>query len=68
VLVDNPIESAEPFVEGRQDVYAGYGGPLMLVPNSLNRLYFLHDGSDGTAAINRGLSVVVKYRPRVVTV
>lgn len=68
VLVDNAVESVEPFVEGRQDVFAGYGGPLMLVPGSLNRLYFLHDGGDASAAITRLLSIVVKYRPRVLTV
>ncbi len=68
VLVDNPIDGAEPFVEGRQDVYAGYGGPLLLVPGVVNRLYLLHDGGDASAAINRVLSVKVKYRPRVLTV
>lgn len=69
VLIDNPIDGAEPEVEGRQDVYAGYGGPIMLVPDTINRLYFAHDGpTNGDAAIDRLLSIVVKYRPRVLTV
>lgn len=68
VLVDNPIDYAEPFVEGMQDVYSGYGGSIMLVPNTINRLYFMHDGGDASAAITRVISVIVKYRPRVLLV
>jgi hypothetical protein len=55
-------------MDGFQDVYAGYGGRIMLVPGQINRLYFHHDGASGDGAIERVLSVVVKYRKRVLTV
>lgn len=40
------------------------GGPIMLRPSVANTLYFLHDLTDGSAPIARTSAVVVKYRPR----
>ena len=40
------------------------GEPIMLVPNTINTLYFLHDTTDGQAEVARTATVQVKYRPR----
>ncbi len=66
VLTDNMIDGALG-VTATQGVYRSYGGPLMLVPGMLQRLYFLMDGASD-AAITRKFTVSAFYRPRVETV
>lgn len=66
LITDDGITGAI-YVESTQGTYRGYGGPLMLIPGVLQRLYFLCDGS-GDAAIARSLSIKAFYRPRVLTV
>lgn len=63
LITDNMIDGAV-YIESRQNVYIGFGGPIMLMPNKLQRLYFLADGVNALAPIDRTLSIVVSYRPR----
>jgi hypothetical protein len=49
-------------------IFIGYGSPIMLQPNKLQRLYFLqHSSSIDTAQIDRTLSIKLFYRPRRLT-
>lgn len=67
VLNDDMINDAL-FIESRQDVWLAYGGPLMVIPGRLQRLYTLRDNSDGTAAIASTMTIQLFTRPRVLTV
>jgi len=66
VLTDNMIDGGL-YTESVQGVYRSYGGPIMLLPNTLQRIYFLMDGASD-AAIARLISVKAWYRPRIETV
>lgn len=66
LITDNMIDRAV-YIESRQNIYLGFGGPIMLVPGVLQRLYFLADGIDALAPIARTLVVAIGYRPRVLT-
>lgn len=66
VLTDNMIDGGL-YTESVQGVYRSYGGPIMLLPGVLQRIYLLMDGASD-AAIARLLSVKAYYRPRVETV
>jgi len=66
VITDNMIDGGL-YVESRQRVYVGYGGPIMLTPGVLQRLYILHDGTDATAAITRTMTLKAFHRPRIIT-
>jgi hypothetical protein len=68
VITDNAIDDTGPQIESRQRVYLRFGGPIMLVPNTINRIYILHDGTDASAAVARTLTVKAWHRPRVTTV
>lgn len=49
----------------RAGVVSGYGDPILLQPNKLQRLYFLmHSSLAYTAEIDRSISVKATYRPR----
>jgi len=68
VLTDNMIDGSGPTIESQQQVYQGYGGPIMLQPGVLQRLYILHDSTNASAVITRSISLIVKFRERVLTV
>jgi len=62
------IDGSGPTIESQQQVYQGYGGPIMLQPGVLQRLYILHDSTNASAVITRSISLIVKFRERVLTV
>lgn len=62
----NPIDGAT-YIESRQNVYQVYGGPLMCVPATAQRLYFLTDGT-ADADVARTLTVKAYIRPRRITI
>lgn len=49
-------------------LYYGLGPRVTLIPDRDQRLYFLMSNTDGDAEIERTATVVVKYRPRRLTV
>jgi len=53
---------------GKTGHYVGYGEPILLQPGKLQRLYFLHEETTGSAPTNRTMSVKVYYRPRRLTI
>lgn len=66
-ITDNQIDGSL-FVESRQTVYVGFGGPIMLVPRRLNRLYFHRDNASGVAAVAATMGVKVYARQRALTI
>lgn len=71
-LVDDGIEG-QTYTEGwatagKTGHYIGSGERIMVWPNARQRLYFLHDGISGVAAIDRTLRVQGFYRPRRLTI
>lgn len=65
-LTDNQIDGSL-FIESRQTVYVGFGGPILLVPRRLNRLYFHRDNGSGVAAVAATMGVKVYARQRALT-
>ena len=49
---------------GKFGNYYTASAPLALIPNKLQRLYFLHDTNGGNSVIARTLGIKVFYRPR----
>lgn len=49
---------------GKTGHYSSRGQPLLLRPQTAQRLYFLHDTDSGSAPIERTLQVRAWYRPR----
>jgi hypothetical protein len=66
LITDNMIDGGL-YIESQQGVYQGLGGPIMLIPSTLQRLYFLVDGASD-AAIARTITVKGYFRPRKLTV
>lgn len=63
MIADDEIDNTL-FIENRQTVYVGFGGPLLLVPNRINRLYFHADATGGLSDVARSFSVKLFYRQR----
>jgi hypothetical protein len=73
-LIDDGIEDriwADGYGSGydeRIGFYYGLGPRVMLVPGMQQRLYFLMSNTSGGAEVDRSVDVIVKYRPRRLTV
>lgn len=67
LITDDGIDGAVR-IESRQGIYRGFGGPLMLIPNALQRLYFLWDLSSAAAPGAATATIQAFIRPRKLTV
>jgi len=67
ILIDDPVNSIlyTSATGGNKVTHLiEEGKPPMLMPGTINLLYFLHDIDDGTAPIARTAQIAVKYHPR----
>lgn len=67
-VISDDLSDGNVYMNNRQGVYRGFGGPILLFPNTINRLYFLHDAANATAAISRSTTLKVYHRPRILTI
>ena len=63
-MIDDYLYTDSWDTPGKFGNYYTASTPLALIPNKLQRLYFLHDVDVGGSAIARTLGVKVFYRPR----
>jgi len=63
-MIDDYLYTDSWDTPGKFGNYYSASAPLALIPNKLQRLYFLHDTGGGSSAIARTLGIKVFYRPR----
>lgn len=68
VVDDGPAGRLYELVGGDQvTTFADYGAPIMLHPNTAQKIMILQAGANGSAAIDKEITLSVGYRKRVVT-